>query len=164
MQCDNKGGVDVLLPPFVNIQNKHQKYSKLRCQISSLISMSSRYQDFGFNHMPKTGGGLGMMSVRWQHSGFPCIIYFPYSGGLTHSCNEDWSHGLFGVTGKCRLRSWITAQPHKTLHKRCLLWLHLVCKSLLCWHGCAVSLRLIAIASVSSQKGQSENSCIQVTL
>lgn len=31
----------------------------------------------------------------------PALFIFHIEGGLTFSCNEDWSHGLFGVLGQC---------------------------------------------------------------
>lgn len=31
----------------------------------------------------------------------PALFIFHIGGGLTLSCNEDWSHGLFGVLGQC---------------------------------------------------------------
>lgn len=39
---------------------------------------------------------------------------FTYSGGLTHTCNEELSHGLLQFAAKCQPHSWIAARPHRT--------------------------------------------------
>lgn len=39
---------------------------------------------------------------------------FTYSGGLTHTCNEELSHGLLQIAAKCQPHSWIAARPHRT--------------------------------------------------
>lgn len=67
-----------------------------------------------------------------------CIIYFPYWCGLTHSCNESWSHGLFGVPGQRHAAvSQDHSQPHGHLRQPpvCSGYSWTV-KVKPCWHIC----------------------------
>lgn len=62
--------------------------------VRDVFTMPSRARG---STMWSRGKGL---SARWwrQNSGSLCIIYVRSSGGPSYCYNEDWSHGLFGVT------------------------------------------------------------------
>lgn len=74
------------------------------------------------------------LSARWwrQNSGSLCIIYVRSSGGPSHCYNEDWSHGLFGVTAGsllnhtghtqltvCIVFSWTVKKKQPVKHGLC---------------------------------------------
>ena len=102
----------------------------------------------------------GLLSERWQHSGFPPAFYIFRIGVVWPTlvmrtrvtvCLES--------RGKAAQPSpWITAQAHRPLHSHCLLWLHLDCKSqALLTHLRCLSPRLMAITSVCCFSEEEEN-------
>lgn len=46
--------------------------------------------------------GWGCCQGGDSTQGFPALFIFHIGGGgVTFSCNEGWSHGVFGVPGQC---------------------------------------------------------------
>lgn len=102
-----------------------------------------------------------MLSVRWQHSGFPLHYLFSVLGVVwpTLVMRTRVTVCLESRGNAVQPCPWITAQPHKPLHSHCLLRLHLDCKSqALLTHLCCLSPRLMAITSVCFfSEGREEN-------
>lgn len=92
-----------------------------------------------------------MLSVKWQHSGFPLHYLFFRIGVVwpTLVMRTRVTVCLESRGNAVRPCPRITAQPHRPLHSHCLLRLHLDCKSqALLTHLCCLSPRLMAITSV----------------